>query len=66
MVYKSALFALALLTSYLGFGAADTITKKSVDRQYAITGVKTGIDSATGARPTRRNIIDMQNDTPTW
>jgi tyrosinase len=66
MVYKSPLVAFALLTSYLRFVVADTIAKKSNDQQYAITGLKTGIDSATGARPARTNIIDMQNDTPTW
>jgi tyrosinase len=32
---------------------------------YAITGVQTGI-SQSGARPARRNILDMQNDVPTW
>ena len=34
--------------------------------RYAITGVKTGINSATGARPARKNILDLQNDVPTW
>jgi tyrosinase len=34
-------------------------------QHYAITGVQTGI-SQSGARPARRNILDMQNDVPTW
>jgi tyrosinase len=32
---------------------------------YAISGVHTGV-SPSGARPVRRNVLDMQNDTPTW
>jgi len=33
---------------------------------YAITGVNTGRDAQTGARPFRQNIIDLQNDGPSW
>jgi hypothetical protein len=33
---------------------------------YAITGVDTGRDTQTGARPARRNILDLQNDGPSW
>ncbi|TVY48584.1 Polyphenol oxidase [Lachnellula occidentalis] len=33
---------------------------------YAVTGVNTGRDAQTGARPFRRNIIDLQNDGPSW
>jgi tyrosinase len=32
---------------------------------YAITGVQTGV-SPSGARPARRNILDMQKDVPSW
>jgi tyrosinase len=32
---------------------------------YAITGVHTSV-SPSGARPARRNILDMQNDIPIW
>ncbi|PVH82540.1 Di-copper centre-containing protein [Cadophora sp. DSE1049] len=35
-------------------------------QHYGVTGIKTGIDPQTGARPARRNILDMQNDIPTW
>jgi hypothetical protein len=34
-------------------------------QHYPITGVHTGIYFS-GARPARRNILDMQNDAPTW
>lgn len=33
---------------------------------YGISGVQTGIDALTGARPARRNIVDVQKDIPTW
>lgn len=35
------------------------------EQYYAITGVHTALGSS-GARPARRNILDMQNDVPTW
>lgn len=38
----------------------------TVYAHYAITGVKTGVDDSTGARPPRRNILDLQKDLPTW
>lgn len=39
----------------------------AVDAQYvAITGVKTGINTATGARPFRKNIMDLTKDVPSW
>jgi tyrosinase len=34
-------------------------------QRYPITGVHTGVNPS-GARPARRNILDMQNDAPTW
>ncbi|KAH8588949.1 hypothetical protein B0O99DRAFT_524064 [Bisporella sp. PMI_857] len=37
-----------------------------VAAHYPITGVHTGIDPQTGARPARRNILDLQNDLPAW
>jgi hypothetical protein len=37
-----------------------------VGARYAITGVQTGIDTATGARPLRLNILDLQKDIPSW
>ncbi|ESZ89927.1 hypothetical protein SBOR_9689 [Sclerotinia borealis F-4128] len=33
---------------------------------YPISGVHTGVDTQTGARPARRDILDLQNDVPTW
>lgn len=33
---------------------------------YPITGVNTGRDAQTGARPFRQNILDLQNDGPSW
>lgn len=33
---------------------------------FAITGVQTGINDATGELPARRNILDLQNDQPAW
>lgn len=33
---------------------------------YPISGVHTGVDAQTGARPARRDILDLQNDVPTW
>ena len=42
-------------------------TKKVPQTQYyAITGTHTGVNSQTGARPARRNIDDLQKDTPSW
>ena len=35
-----------------------------VAQHYSITGVFTGIDPKTGERPTRRDILDLQNDLP--
>lgn len=32
----------------------------------AITGVQTGINTATGELPARKNILDLQNDEPAW
>jgi len=46
---------------------AQTSQAKAVAANYlAITGVDTGRDSQTGARPARRNILDLLNDGPSW
>lgn len=33
---------------------------------YAITGVHTGVNTQTGVRPARRDILELQNDIPSW
>ncbi|QSZ30034.1 hypothetical protein DSL72_004552 [Monilinia vaccinii-corymbosi] len=33
---------------------------------YPIGGVHTGVNKQTGERPARRDILDLQNDVPTW
>lgn len=37
-----------------------------VSAKYPLPGVQTGVNPQTGARPARRNILDLQNDVPTW
>jgi hypothetical protein len=37
-----------------------------VDAKYPLSGVHTGINTQTGARPARRNVLDFQNDLPSW
>jgi tyrosinase len=51
-VIASALFTLAFVN----------ITEAN----YGLAPVTTGINSQTGARPFRRNILDLQNDAPAW
>lgn len=40
--------------------------QRDTHNHYPITGLQTGVDQATGARPARRNILDLQQDEPTW
>jgi len=42
------------------------ISKVATAQHYPITGVHTGINNKTGARPMRRNINEFQKDIPTW
>ena len=65
MISHRLLSLLALCLSYLGFVASnvDNPAKKSNYQHYAITGVHTGINPATGARPARMNILDMDGVT---
>lgn len=37
-----------------------------VEAKYSLGEITTGVDQGTGARPARRNILDLQNDIPTW
>jgi tyrosinase len=46
--------------------AVSTYIAPFVGAHYAITGIKTGIDQVTGSRPARRNILDLQQDVPSW
>lgn len=59
-------FLLFLFVSCLGYVAADTDTApKNNYQHYAITGVHAGVNTMSGARPARRNILDMQKDSVT-
>ncbi|KAF4635965.1 hypothetical protein G7Y89_g2127 [Cudoniella acicularis] len=56
---------------FVGRIAAATVHPPSVSKtrgpeSYAITGLHTGVNSQSGARPARRNILDLQNDVPAW
>ena len=44
---------------------ADASSKNGKYQHYAITGVHSGVNAATGARPARKNILDMQEDSET-
>ena len=67
MIVNRLIVFLALFISCLALIAADadTSSKKNNYQHYAITGVQTGVNTASGARPARRNILEMQNDTTT-
>jgi tyrosinase len=63
-------FILVILLVMAWNGAAVPASAQGT-QNYAITGVHTNIGTkhqgnAIGPRPARRNIADMQNDTPTW
>jgi tyrosinase len=40
--------------------------ERATHSHYPITGIQTGVNQATGARPPRRNILDLQEDEPAW
>lgn len=48
------------------FGVWAISLSATAAQHFPITGVHTGIDNKTGARPLRRNIDDFQKDTTTW
>jgi tyrosinase len=50
--------------TFLGVWAI--LLRVAAAQHYPITGVHTGINNITGARPARRNINDVQKDTVTW
>ncbi|KAH8808502.1 hypothetical protein F5884DRAFT_373546 [Xylogone sp. PMI_703] len=51
-----------LLTSISLFSCAAGAQTQNV----TITGIHTGVNNKTGERPPRRNILDLQYDTPQW
>jgi hypothetical protein len=53
-----------VFTSCLAATAANE--ERAAYNHYPITGVQTGANRATGELPARRNILDLQNDEPTW
>ncbi|KAH6674977.1 hypothetical protein B0J14DRAFT_25463 [Halenospora varia] len=52
------------VTTSLGIALAAFTCIDSVAAKFAITGVKTGVNTKTGYRPPRRNINDLYNDKP--
>lgn len=42
------------------------ILKVAGAQHFGISGVHTGINNKTGARPLRRDINDLHKDIPTW
>lgn len=52
-------FSSIVLLAFLGIAQVQA-------QQLPLTGVHSGVDSQTGARPARRDILDLQNDLPTW
>lgn len=64
MVFSRLSLVLTLLISCIGLVAvdADTTNERAHFQYYAITGVHTGVNAQSGARPARQNILVMQND----
>ncbi|KAN0095292.1 Di-copper centre-containing protein [Hyaloscypha variabilis] len=54
---KTALVLLPVWTIIFGTATA---------QHFPISGIHTGVNNRTGARPVRRNINEFQNDVPTW
>jgi tyrosinase len=56
--------------NFIAFASGIAIAASDEDRaiynHYSITGIQTGVNQRTGARPLRRNILDLQNDEATW
>jgi tyrosinase len=47
-------------------GVGSVLLSAAAAQHFPISGVHTGINNKTGARPMRRNIDDFQKDTPAW
>ena len=60
MLFGRTTAPLSLAISLLAY--VDTIEAS----YYPISGVHTGVNVQTGERPARRDILDLQNDIPTW
>jgi hypothetical protein len=56
----------AMVSSWKLLVAFAAFSLPLVDAKYPLAGVHTGINTQTGARPARRNILDFQNDLPSW
>lgn len=66
MIANHLLLFLPPFISCLRLVAADAdASSKNNYQHYAITGVHTGVSAVSGARPVRRNILDMQEDSTT-
>jgi hypothetical protein len=64
-VLKMLLCYWTILLTYACCIAAAT-TKKQPYQHYPITGTHTGVNSKTGARPARLNILELLTDNPQW
>lgn len=56
----------ALLVSGWCIAATTAAELEARYQHYVVTGTHTGVNQATGARPARRNILDLQEDAPSW
>jgi tyrosinase len=56
MIFKNAIASALFTLAFVNITEAN----------YGLAPVTTGINSQTGARPFRRNILDLQNDAPAW
>lgn len=69
MAFDCLIFLLPLFLSCAEHVEADvnahTVPKKGAYQHYAITGVHSGVNTMSGARPARRNILDLQRDSAT-
>ncbi|KAH8662913.1 hypothetical protein BGZ60DRAFT_412262 [Tricladium varicosporioides] len=71
MMSRNQLLFSAVISSFLAITCAavigsDTGSAATAFGSYAITGTKTSSNIQPNARPFRRNILDLQNDTPAW
>lgn len=57
---------LAFIAPLFDLATAQSNGTGTAGAYFAITGVQTGINDATGELPVRKNILDLQNDQPAW
>jgi hypothetical protein len=65
MALTQLIVAWALLLA-LCYSAAIPSAASNSSNYFAITGTHTGIQGRNDPRPARRNILDLQNDSPSW